>query len=96
MLWMVVNGNDRRAFLSSCLYVSCCHVERGGNSTISCVIAASADAANNITIYNAAAGHYAMSVGLIWWGCGMVLAIGYFVLVYRMFRGKVTISAGRG
>ena len=52
--------------------------------------------ANNITIYNAAAGHFAMSVGLIWWGCGMVLAIGYLMFVYRMLRGKVTISAGHG
>jgi hypothetical protein len=27
---------------------------------------------------------------LIWWGVGMALATIYFVIVYRMFRGKVT------
>ncbi|MBV9670560.1 MAG: cytochrome d ubiquinol oxidase subunit II, partial [Acidobacteriales bacterium] len=46
--------------------------------------------ANDITIDNAATGTYAMHVGLIWWGLGMLLATGYFVFVYRMFRGKVT------
>ena len=47
------------------------------------------DPARNITVYNAAVGHYALSYGLIWWSLGMVLAVGYFVLIYRMFRGKV-------
>jgi cytochrome d ubiquinol oxidase subunit II len=39
-----------------------------------------------------------MGVGLIWWSVGMVLAIGYFTFVYRMFRGKVRLaeSAGHG
>jgi cytochrome d ubiquinol oxidase subunit II len=53
----------------------------------------------DITIYNAAAGHYALSVGFIWWGVGIALAIGYFVFMYRMFRGKLedeTLSAAQG
>jgi cytochrome bd ubiquinol oxidase subunit II len=40
-------------------------------------------------VYNAAGGDYSLSFGLIWWGFGMVLALGYFVFIYRMFRGKV-------
>ena len=31
--------------------------------------------------------------GLTWWSIGMALAVGYFVFVYRMFRGKVTADA---
>src|SRR6266853_912859 len=37
----------------------------------------------------AAAGSYSLSFGLIWWSFGMALALGYFVFIYRMFRGKV-------
>jgi len=34
---------------------------------------------------------------LIWWGLGMCLALLYFVVVYRMFRGKVRLEdAGYG
>jgi len=37
-----------------------------------------------------------MRVGLIWWAVGMALAFGYFVFVYRMFRGKLIAEAGAG
>jgi len=50
------------------------------------------DPALNITVYNANPGQYALSVGLIWWSIG--IAIGYFVFVYRMFRGKAAETAG--
>ena len=48
------------------------------------------DPALNITMYNAASGTHSLSIGLIWWGFGMLLAIGYVVFVYRIFSGKVT------
>ena len=32
--------------------------------------------------------------GLAWWAFGMLLALTYFVIVYRMFRGKVTLEGG--
>ena len=48
--------------------------------------------ANSLTVQNAAAPHYGLVVGLIWWIIGMVLAAIYFVLIYRMFRGKVQLS----
>jgi cytochrome d ubiquinol oxidase subunit II len=35
-----------------------------------------------------------MRVGLVWWSVGMVFALGYFVFVYRMFRGKVNLEEG--
>jgi cytochrome d ubiquinol oxidase subunit II len=50
------------------------------------------DPALNITVHNAATGSYALSVGLIFWSVGMALAFGYFVFVYRMFRGKVVVN----
>ncbi|MES2222657.1 MAG: hypothetical protein V4587_17030, partial [Acidobacteriota bacterium] len=44
-------------------------------------------------ISNALAGHHGLAVGLVWWGFGILLAIGYFIFVYRMFRGKVAETA---
>jgi cytochrome bd ubiquinol oxidase subunit II len=46
---------------------------------------ATTDPAYNLTIYNTAASPH----GLTWWVPGMILALGYFVFIFRMFRGKV-------
>jgi cytochrome d ubiquinol oxidase subunit II len=47
---------------------------------------------NSLTIQNAAASDYGQAVGIIWWSIGIVLAIVYFVLIYRLFRGKVRLE----
>ena len=56
------------------------------------VLPASTDSSRNITIYNAAAGRHGLSVGLVWWVLGMILVMGYFFYVFRMFRGKVRLE----
>jgi cytochrome d ubiquinol oxidase subunit II len=45
--------------------------------------------ANSLTIHTAAAPHYGLVVGLVWWLIGMALAAVYFALMYNLFRGKV-------
>jgi cytochrome d ubiquinol oxidase subunit II len=50
------------------------------------------DPANSLTIQNASASRYGMTVGLIWWSIGMVLAAVYFIVIYRLFRGKVRLE----
>ena len=45
--------------------------------------------ASSLTVYNAAAGNYGLSVALYWFIPGMALAIAYFVFVYRRFAGKL-------
>ena len=52
------------------------------------------DPANSLTITNAAAPPYGLLVGLAWWSIGMVLAAIYFVLMYRLFWGKVQLGEG--
>lgn len=54
------------------------------------VLPASTDPKYSLTIYNTAAQHYGLTVGITWWIFGMILTIGYFVFVYRSFRGKVS------
>ncbi len=48
----------------------------------------------SLTIANSIVGPYSLRVGLIWWIFGIMLAITYFSIVYWMFRGKVSRSAG--
>lgn len=58
------------------------------------LLPSSSDASRDITIENALSGPHTLHLGLIWWTFGMSLAAAYFVIVYRMFRGKVSLEGG--
>jgi cytochrome d ubiquinol oxidase subunit II len=32
------------------------------------------------------------AIGFVWWTLAMILALGYFVFIYRTFRGKVNLG----
>jgi cytochrome bd ubiquinol oxidase subunit II len=51
--------------------------------------------AYSLTINNASASQYGLTVGLIWWSVGIVLAAIYFIFTYRRFRGKVTAASSQ-
>ncbi len=92
MLYSQKRGLEKNAFLSSGLYL----ISMLGGAAFGIypdMLPATTDPAYSITVHNAAAGHYSLSLGLIWWSFGMVIAIGYFVFVYRTFRGKVSTTA---
>jgi cytochrome bd ubiquinol oxidase subunit II len=80
------------AFLSSGIYLAAM-LAGAAAALYPTVLPASGDSSRSITIFNAAAGRHALSVGLWWWTGGILLAVGYFVFVYRMSRGKVRTSA---
>jgi len=82
---------EMRAFLASCVYITGMLVG-AVFALYPTVLPASTDPALSLTIYSAAAGHHGLSVGLIWWVPGMILTLGYFIFVYRMFRGKVQLE----
>jgi cytochrome bd ubiquinol oxidase subunit II len=92
----ISKSSDRGAFLWSCSYLVWMLV--GAAAAIyPNLLLSTTDPALNITIYNAHSGEHSLAVGLIWWSFGMALATGYFVFVYRMFRGKITpASSGHG
>ncbi|HTD20256.1 MAG TPA: hypothetical protein VK667_12075, partial [Ktedonobacteraceae bacterium] len=52
--------------------------------------------AYSLTIQNASASLYAQTVGLVWWSIGIVLAIIYFIITYRLFWGKVRPTEAEG
>jgi cytochrome bd ubiquinol oxidase subunit II len=93
-MWRVGSrGSERAAFLSSCAYLIFMLVGAAAGVYPN-LLTSTTDPALNITVYNAHSGTYALSTGLIWWTLGMAIAVGYFVFVYRMFRGKVSAAPG--
>lgn len=90
MVLFNLRGNDRAAFLSSGAYIL-------GMLTSSVFalyprVLPGVDLANSLTIQNSASSDYGQAVGLVWWSIGMVFAAVYFVLIYRLFRGKVRLE----
>ena len=95
-MWVFeLRAKEKAAFLSSCAYITAMLVGVAA-ALYPSLLPSSADPTRDITIYNAATGEYALRVGLVWWGLGMCLAFGYFVFVYRTFRGKVRLEKGHG
>jgi len=84
---------DGAAFLASCLYIvgMLTSVVFG---VFPDVLPANSDPNLSLTITNASASEYGLSVGLAWFIPGILLVIGYFTFVYRKFSGKVTADGG--
>jgi cytochrome bd ubiquinol oxidase subunit II len=85
-------GQDTLMFVSSSLFI----LGMLGGTAFALypnLLTSSTDPSASLTIHNTASQAYGLSVGLTWWIVGMVLVSGYFVYVYRSFRGKVTLPA---
>jgi cytochrome d ubiquinol oxidase subunit II len=83
--------NDLGAFLGSCGYIVGMLVG-AAFALYPMVLPSSTDPAYSLTIENTKTGAHGMAVGFVWWSIGIVIAIGYFVFIYRMFRGKVHLE----
>ena len=92
MLWANPKGKEKLAFVASSLYITFMLV--GAAFALYPVVLPAREHQYDLTIYNTAAGSHGLSVGLVWWTFGAVLAVAYFVFVYRMFRGKVQLGEG--
>jgi len=92
MIYGIRKGQDKLAFVGSALYIVGMLVG-AAFALYPVVLPASIDPAHrSLTIYNTAAGRHGLTVGFTWWCLGMVLALGYFSLLFRMFRGKVRLE----
>jgi cytochrome bd ubiquinol oxidase subunit II len=94
MLWFHRANREKAAFVTSCTYLA---GMLGGAAfaVYPNVLPASTGPQYSLTIANTVTGSYAMHVALIWWAFGIVIAIGYFVFLFKMFKGKVS-EAGYG
>jgi cytochrome d ubiquinol oxidase subunit II len=91
MLWANRTEKEKVAFLASGLYITGMLVG-AVFALYPMVLPASTDPSYSLTIQNSATGAHGMSVGFIWWTIGIIIAVGYFVFLYRMFRGKVQLD----
>jgi len=93
MVWFTSKGKEKAAFLASSLYIAGMLVG-AAFALYPVVLPASTDPSYSLTIYNSAAGRHGLTVGIVWWCMGVVLALAYFVFIFRMFRGKVRLDEG--
>jgi cytochrome d ubiquinol oxidase subunit II len=90
MVWANPKGKEKVAFVASSLYIA--FMLMGVAFALYPVVLPGRDHQYDLTIYNTAAGDHGLRVGLAWWTLAAVLAFGYFVFVYRMFRGKIKVQ----
>ncbi len=88
-------GDDQKAFLSSSAFIIGM-LAATAFASYPVLLKSSIDPSFDITVMNARAQEYGLTVGLVWWILGAVLTAGYFTYVYRSFRGKVKLSDESG
>jgi cytochrome bd ubiquinol oxidase subunit II len=82
-----IRQRDLAAFFSSCAYIV--GMLASAASSLYPMVLPAVNPAYSLTIQNASGSQYGQTVGLVWWSIGIVLAIIYFVVTYRLFWGKV-------
>ncbi|HZO91744.1 MAG TPA: cytochrome d ubiquinol oxidase subunit II [Chthonomonadaceae bacterium] len=88
--------NELHAFLASAVFIASL-LGATAAGLYPNLLVSTLDSAYNITAFNGAAGTTGLRVGLIWWVLAILLAIGYFIFLFRSFQGKVTAeSDGHG
>jgi cytochrome d ubiquinol oxidase subunit II len=92
MIYFIRKAADRSAFTCSCIYLAVMLV--GAAISLYPRLLPSTAPGYDITVEKALSGPHTLQVGLIWWFFGMLLALTYFIIVYRMFRGKVSLEGG--
>lgn len=92
MLRFSKKENDKGAFISSSVFIAgmLCSTAFGLFPTL---LPATTNPDFSLTIHNSSAQDYGLTTGLFWWIPGIVLAGGYFIFIYRSFRGKVIVPS---
>ncbi len=88
-------GRDLTAFLASATFLLGALAGTAA-SVYPVMIRSSSDPSLSLTAFNAAASPHALSVGLWWWPVGLVIAAGYFLVIFRLHRGKAQAADGHG
>jgi cytochrome d ubiquinol oxidase subunit II len=90
MIWAASGSKEKIAFLASGLYIAGMLV--GAAFALYPMVLPARIDAYSLTIYNTAAGHHGLVVGLVWWILGLALTLAYFFFIYRLFKGKVQVE----
>jgi cytochrome d ubiquinol oxidase subunit II len=84
-------GRELYAFLASAVFIVCMLAATAAGIYPNMLVS-TLDSRYNLTVFNAATGATALQVGLTWWIPALLLAIFYFTLLFRSFRGKVALG----
>jgi cytochrome d ubiquinol oxidase subunit II len=91
-LTLVVLGMRRRrermAFLGSVLFIAGL-LGATAAAVYPVILPSTLDPAWSLTVANSASSGRGLAIGFYWWTPAVALAIGYFVYLFRSFRGKV-------
>jgi cytochrome d ubiquinol oxidase subunit II len=95
MWWLNREETEKLAFAASSLYLA---GMLGGAAygLFPYVLPSSNSAHPGLSIHNTAAAPAGLVIGFVWWPIGMLLAVAYFVFVYRRFSGKVRLEVEEG
>ena len=85
-------GNELGTFLASCAYLLLM-LTGAATALFPILLPSDSNPDLDITVYNAAAGEHALRVGILWWALGLLLAVTYFVVIYRNFREKIVAQS---
>jgi cytochrome d ubiquinol oxidase subunit II len=85
-------GRDLLAFLGSAAFLLGVLAATAA-SVFPVMLRSAGDPALSLTAENAAAGERSLRLGLLWWPIGLVLAVVYFVILFRLHRGKAQAAA---
>ncbi len=83
----LAKGRELRAFLASCAFLVAMLLATAG-TLYPVILRSTVDPAYSLDAYNAASSRDGLTIGLFVWTPAIALAIGYFVYVFRAFRGK--------
>lgn len=84
-------GRDLAAFVASCAFLF--GLLAATAAVLYPTMLPAATVAPSLTAQNAAAAPHSLRVALLWWPAGLLLAIGYYVVLFRLHRGKAQAAA---
>jgi len=82
-------------FISSCLFIALMLAATAG-CVFPVMLRSTLDPAYTLDATNASSGALSQQVGIYWWLLAMAITVGYFVFLYRSFKGKVRLEEGYG
>jgi cytochrome d ubiquinol oxidase subunit II len=94
-VWLALrSGRMLRAFFGSCAFLAGMM-----GATAACLfpvmLRAIGDESRSLTAYNSTVPAEGLSIAFRWWSVGLLLAVAYFVFIFRIHRGKVVAATGR-
>jgi cytochrome d ubiquinol oxidase subunit II len=89
-----IRQHDLNSFFSSCAFIV--GMLASAAFGLYPLMLPAVNPAYSLTIYNASGSQYGQSVGLVWWLIGIILALIYFIITYRLFWGKIEVVGSEG